>query len=123
MKITLENQEYEIDIERAKQLGLCKEARKQITSFKVGDVFHAPSHSRIVITAVNWCYSGERNINQQYNIVGSYGLNLFSNFGSDFEKLPTYEGMLEYLNSQQFVLIGNINDKVHAAINDMSSPF
>lgn len=123
MKITLENQEYEIDIERAKQLGLCKEVRKQITSFKVGDVLQAPSHRRSVITAVNWCYSGDQEKSQRYNLAGIHGLNLFSNFGSDLEKLPTYEGMLEYLNSQQFVLIGNINDEVATAINNLSSPF
>ena len=122
MKITLENKEYEIDIERAKQLGLCKKVHEQITSFKVGDVFHAPGHSRIVITAANWCYSSDKN-NRRYNIAGSCGLNLFSNFGSDLEKLPTYEKMLNYLNNQQFVLIGNINSEMATAINNLSSPF
>lgn len=123
MKITLENQEYEIDIKGAKELGLCKVVHKPITSFKVGDVFHAPSHRRAMIIEVNWCHNGNRRADQRYNLAGINGLHLFSNFDSKFKELPTYDEMLDYLNEGQFVLIGNINDQVATAINNLSSPF
>jgi hypothetical protein len=119
MKITIENQDYEIDTKRAKELGLCKEVRKQITSFNIGDVFDAPGCRRIVIIAVNWTCTGEK----VYNIVGASGLNLFSNFGSKLDKLSTYNKMLDYLNNYKYVLIGNINDAVRKVINNLSSPF
>jgi hypothetical protein len=36
MKITLENKEYELDITRAKELGVLKEPKR---AFKVGDIY------------------------------------------------------------------------------------
>lgn len=39
MKITIENEEYDLNIDRAVELGIAKKVRPKLTSIKPGDVF------------------------------------------------------------------------------------
>lgn len=118
MKVNIDNKEFEIDIERAKELGLCKEVRKLVTSFEVGDVFEAIGHSRIVITEATWSSTGG---NKRYNIAGLHGFKVFGNMGADVSNLPIHKQFLNYLNENGFVFIGNINSDVQALIDSLPS--
>jgi hypothetical protein len=117
MKINIEGKEYEIDINRAKELGLCKETHKKITDFSAGDVFESKSGTRILI--IETSYS-----NTKYNIAGRNGLYLYSNFNEtpfNREQMLEYlngEQMLEYLNDdRKYKFIKNINSDIDALIN------
>jgi len=108
MKIEIEGKEYEIDINRAKELGICKETPKKITDFSVGDVFESKDYLRILI--VHSSYSKTK-----YNIAGLNGLRLYSDFG---ENPIGTEQMLEYLNNHQtYKFIKNINSDIDSLIN------
>jgi len=109
IKINIEGTEYEIDINRAKELGLCKETHKKITDFSAGDVFESRNGSRILI--IETSYS-----NTKYNIAGRNGLYLYS----DFEETPfNREQMLEYLNSdRKYKFIKNINSDIDNLIRE-----
>jgi hypothetical protein len=108
MKIEIEGKEYEIDISRAKKLGICKETHKKITDFSVGDVFESEDCLRILI--VQSVYSKTK-----YNIAGRNGLYLYSDFG---ETPFNQEQMLEYLNNhQKYKFIKNINSDIETLIN------
>lgn len=100
MKIEFENNEYEIDVKRAIELGICKKARKEITEFRVGDVFDCFG-ARVLI--VEHMHGGD-----QYNIAGLNGLKLYS----DFDEPLTYSEMLEFLNEADYKFVANINDKI-----------
>jgi hypothetical protein len=108
MKIEIEGKEYEIDINRAKELGLCKETPKKITDFSVGDVFESKQGSRIIIIQCLYSYS------YKYNIAGNYGLYLYSDFG----KNPlNQEQMLDFLNKHEYKFIKNINSDIETLIS------
>jgi hypothetical protein len=114
MKITLENKEYEIDIERAKQLGLCKEVRKEITDINAGDVFEAPWGERVLI--VEAVYGSKSFGTKRYNIAGLDGLELFSDLNS--EPL-NHEEMMAWLNEGKYTFIANINLDVKELIKNV----
>ena len=99
MKIEFENNEYEIDVERAIELGICKKVQN-VLSFRVGDVFEARG-GRVLI--VEHMYGSD-----QYNIAGLDGLKLYS----DFDEPLTSSEMLEYLNESDYKFVANINDKI-----------
>ena len=113
MKITIENQDYEIDIKRAKELGLCKEVRKEITDINAGDVFEAPWGERVLI--VEAVYGGKSFGTKRYNIAG-HGLELFSYFGS---KPHDYKETMEWLNKYKYTFIANINLDVKELIKNV----
>jgi hypothetical protein len=105
MKIEFEDNEYEIDVERAIELGICKKARKEITEFRVGDVFENSFDCRLLI--VEHMQGGVK-----YNIAGLNGLILYS----DFDEPLTHSEMLEFLNDGEYKFVANINDKIAAMI-------
>ena len=101
--------EYEIDITRAQELGICKEVAKPIKRFQVGDIFKSPSSSPVMIIQSNWTYNGDNS----YNLAGLNGLNLFSNFMNPQNKYY----VLDYLNSGGYKFVKNINEEIHNLIN------
>lgn len=109
MKIEIEGKEYEIDFNRAKELGLCKEIHEKITDFSAGDVFESKNGTRILI--IQTSYS-----NTKYNIAGRNGLYLYSDFNSQpFSRVE----MFEYLNSDlKYKFIKNINNDIDTLISE-----
>jgi hypothetical protein len=99
MKITIKEKEFEIDIERAKELGICKEVKK-INEIKAGDVFEG-SRARVVIFQPIYGI-------EEFIIVGIDGLQPFSNF----HELQTRYEMTEFLSEGDYTFIANINDQI-----------
>lgn len=107
--ITIGGKELEIDLEKAKELGLCREVHQKITSFKVGDVFGRPGLSNILITQSHYGY----NEGKKYNLAGTYGLKLYSAF---LDGARTESEILEYLNKHKLKFVKNINEEINALI-------
>lgn len=107
--IQIDGQDFIIDIDRAKELGVVKE--NTIKSFKVGDVFKLASGTRVII--VQNGYGNDRN--QRYNIAGNLNtLDLFSDIG---EKGFNKREMLQFLNkpnswqpNERTKFIKNVNE-------------
>lgn len=105
MKITIEDNEYEIDVERAIELGICKKARKEITNFNVGDVFEGQAGVRVLIIQSKF-------FADEYNIAGICGVLLYS----DFAKPLSAKQMIDYLNENGYEFVDNINEQIHDLI-------
>jgi hypothetical protein len=105
MKIEFENNQYEIDVKRAIELGICKKVRKEITDFNVGDVFEGKSGVRVLIIQSKF-------FSDAYNIAGICGVSLFSNFA---EPLSAKQ-MFDYLNENGYEFVDNINEQIHDLI-------
>jgi hypothetical protein len=106
MKIEFENKQYEIDVQRAIELGICKKARQEITDFNVGDVFEGANGIRLlIIQPLHWV--------DGYNIAGLHGVSPYS----DFMKPRTHQEMINYLNEDEhYVFVANINDQINDLI-------
>lgn len=114
MKITIEEKDYEIDIQRAKELGLCKEVGKEITDINAGDVFEAPCRERVLI--VEAVYGSKSFGSKRYNIAGLDGLELFSDLNNE----PLYhKEMIAWLNKNKYTFIANINLDVKGLIKSV----
>lgn len=111
VKITVDGNELEIDLERAKKLGLCKEIKPKIESINIGDIFKNKwGVFVLIIQAVYDNYHGHR-----YNIAGLNGLEIFS----DFHKNPPNEKeILKDLNGGEYIFIKNINDEIAKLIKE-----
>lgn len=107
--ITIGGKQLEIDLEKAKELGLCREVHQKITSFKVGDVFGGPGFSNILITQSHYGYKEKK----KYNFAGTYGLELYSAF---LDGARTEYEILEYLNRNKLKFVKNINKEINALI-------
>lgn len=105
MKIEFENNQYEIDVERAIGLGICKKVRKEIADFNIGDVFEAPGGSRVLIIQSKY-YSNA------YNFAGRYGVSLYS----DFDEPLSANQIVDYLNHNEYEFVANINEQIHELI-------
>jgi hypothetical protein len=103
MKITIEEKEFEIDVERAIELGICKRISK-IKEIKAGDVFESDMERVMIIQPI---YGVE-----EFNIVGFDGLEPFS----DFSELQTRDEMTEFLSEGDYTFIANINDQINELI-------
>jgi hypothetical protein len=113
MKITIEEKGYEIDLERAKELGLCEEVAKEITDFNVGDVFEYQSEERVLIVQSEHGDKSEHGA--RYNIAGLNGLEVFSDFGSG---LLNHQQMLKWLRDNEYSFVANINDDIEELIKN-----
>ena len=116
MKITIEDKDYEIDIQRAKELGICKEVRKPISSFMVGDVFTSRSGERILILQAAFAEPYAVACTERYNIAGIDGLCLFPDFRDSEGRTATKDELLKFLNKNQWTFASNINNKVKELI-------
>ena len=110
MVIKIEGKEFEIDIERAKGLGICKEVKK-VKDIKAGDVFEQFSgflfRQRVMLIQPIYGFG-------EFNIVGLNGLLPYS----DFNALMSREDMIEFLNEGGFKFIANINDQINELIKN-----
>jgi len=104
MKIKIENEQYEIDVNRAIELGICKKVR-DILDIRVGDVFVDDCGTRLLI--VESAYNSSR-----YNIAGLYGLDFYG----DFDEPQTINEMLDFLNDKGYKFVANINDEISELI-------
>jgi hypothetical protein len=115
IKVTIEGEEYNIDIEKAKELGVLKVPKVDTTikSFQVGDVFSL-GFDPILIVQNGWpLISAE----QRYNIAGLDGLFLYSDFGS---KGLSVKEMLDYLNKGDdgfgYKFVKNVNSEIETLL-------
>jgi hypothetical protein len=124
-KITIEGKEYTVDIAKAKELGVLKEDTT-IKDFKVGDVFLRPCGSKLIIVENGYAFFSKE---QRYNIAGLYGLELYSDIGS--QGLNKTE-MLAWLNKTEMLawlnkscngnhtkFIKNINDDIQKLLESL----
>lgn len=106
-KVTIDAVEYDIDLEKAKQLGLIKRSWQPITELHNGDLFYytdGTSQSLIVQAGYNkavWVLCGR-----------NYRLDAWVNGGTEGEGLYTTAELLEKLNQSKAICIGNVNDHV-----------
>lgn len=111
MKVTTNNGDYELDLEQALKLGVCKKIFKTIESFNVGDIFTKPNFGKILIVQADYGYHTE----EQYNFAGYDGLDLYSAFANGAR---TKKEILEYLNSNELMFVKNINKEIAKLIED-----
>jgi len=108
MKVTIEGKEYNIDIEKAKELGVLKEDNT-IKSFKIGDTYRLMAGNYIVVVEAGYNLYGD---NPRYSFAGYQGkLENYTPFG---KQGGTEEQVLERLNiyqaNQGAVFVKNINE-------------
>jgi hypothetical protein len=114
MKINIEGTEYEIDIERATELGICKKVpqkRKapQIENIEIGDVFENYITRVLIVKGVH--KHDERCV---YNIAWLDGLKLSTDFEGNG---VTKEELIDWLNEREYSFVKNINDEVAELID------
>jgi len=108
MKVTIEGKEFEIDLERAKELGVLKETLQPITDFEIGDAYRLIHGNIIVVVEAGYVYDDAA----RYSFSG-FGdeLHNYSPFG---KQGGTREQVIECLNAYQknqgAVFIKNINE-------------
>ena len=112
-KVTIDGKTYNIDLQRAKKLGIIS-PHNEITDFEVGDLFRSENGKvRIIVVETSW------NSNR-YNIIGCGGFQHYSDFG---EEGLSREDMLAYLNGEgdedntKYVFIANLNDEMGELID------
>jgi hypothetical protein len=114
MKVTLEGKEYEIDLEKAKELGVIKEDNS-IKDFEVGDVFSS-GFNPILIVQNGWPDASKE---KRYNIAGLDGMHLYSDFGN---KGASKQEMLNYLNygrrGEDLQFIKNVNSEIDTLLRN-----
>lgn len=115
MKIEIDGNKFEIDIERAKELGICYPIG--ITKIKAGDVFERRNVSpeggkfnslrddvqRIMIIQTT-------HFSKRYTIAGYDGLVPFSDY--DRSHGLTEEKMIIELNKNNYEFVANINEEI-----------
>jgi len=107
--VTINGQDFTIDLDKAKQLGLLQE-RQLITDLASGDVFESEG-GVVRIMIIDAFYDDSDNINR-FQIAGLNGLQPYS----DFEELLDMGDMLDWLNDRKYKFVKNINDKINALI-------
>ena len=114
MKITIEGINYEINMQKAKELGICTEIHKPIKDFNVGDVFERASDgSKLRILISQSVFASKRE--GKYNIAGLYGLQLFSDFD---DRYISRKELLKWLNERNYKFVKNINKQISNLIED-----
>ena len=104
-KVTIEGEDFYIDIDQAQKLGLLKQ-EPFIKDFNVGDLFVTKNGGAIIIVSCGY------NSNK-YSIAGLFGLTVFSNFGSDG---GTKKQILEHLKLVHAKFVRNINSDVESLV-------
>lgn len=107
--VTINGQDFTIDLDKAKQLGLLQE-RQLITDLASGDVFESEG-GLVRIMIIDAFYDDSDNSNR-FQIAGLNGLEPYS----DFEELLDMGDMLDWLNDRKYKFVKNINDKINALI-------
>lgn len=112
IKVSIDGKEYEIDLEKYKSLGLIKEIRPEIKDFEVGDIFTCDNNRSFAII-IKTCYSSD-----SYSLVGLDDSLL--NY-ANVQKFPK-ERVLNHLNTQKYIKVGNINDTVKNYLQSLRLP-
>lgn len=108
--VKIEETEYIIDLEKAKELGVLKEDTT-IKDFKVGDVFSLPWYGDNIIIVQNGYASSSKE--QKYNIAGLDGLGLYLDFGSQgLNKTEMLAWLNKSNNGKHVKFIKNINNDI-----------
>jgi hypothetical protein len=105
--ITYEGKEFEIDLERAKELGVLKETLQPITDFKIGDAYRLKQGNFVVVVEAGYAYDDAA----RYSFSG-FGDELY-NYSPFGKQGGTREQVIESLNAYQkkgAVFIKNINE-------------
>jgi hypothetical protein len=118
--IQIEGQDFIIDLDKAKSLGVVKED-PTIKDFNVGDVFLLASGSKVIIVQTGYTNIYESDIEQRYSFAGLDGLRFFSNFGKEG---ATKEKIISYLNQKTYFekntkFLKNINKDISKLISDL----
>ena len=115
MEITIENKKYQLNVERAKELGVIKEVAPVVKDFSVGDVYAHPTFSggQFII--------GSRTYEAGCYMLLGMGKTLvpYTNFGKDG---ATHEQMINFINDcvkSGFRYMGNINSHIEKALMSM----
>jgi len=103
MKMTIEGKEFEIDVERAIELGICKRI-DQIEEIEAGDVFECDLNRVMIIRP----FFGA----EEFNIAGFHGAKPFSDFSYGLSR----DQMIDYLNDNDYKFVANINDQIDELI-------
>lgn len=115
--ITYEGKEFEIDLERAKELGVLKETLPLITDFEIGDAYRLKYGNSIVVVEAGYAYGD----GVRYSFSG-FG-NELCNYSSFGKQGGTREQVLEHLNAYQknqgAVFIKNINEDFKKLLNSL----
>ena len=114
MKITIEGINYEINMQKAKELGICTEIREQIESFNVGDVFEKVDEGGNVRVLISQSSHGSRR-EDKYNIAGCIGLEVYSDFS---DRSISEKELLKWLNKREYKFVKNINKQISNLIED-----
>jgi len=107
--VTINGQDFTINLDKAKALGLLQEGQP-ITSLAIGDVFESAS-GLVRIMIIDAFHDGSDNI-KRFQIAGLDGLEPYS----DFEELLNMADMLDWLNDHKYKFVKNINDKINELI-------
>jgi ABC-type molybdate transport system substrate-binding protein len=110
-KVNIEGQEYEINLDRAKELGVIKEARKPITDIKTGDLFYSKLNGNMIVIqqsqwqADEYIFSGSVDTLYPYNQPWP-------------SKSMSKKNVINWFNTNDpdRVFVGNINDQVREII-------
>lgn len=119
-KININGKEYNLDINKAIELGILNPARPEIKSFNVGDVFvygSDPTRTDLygVIARVNI-----KNDNSLYCLLGATCEGLCAwNTGTKYEM--TYQEMLSFLNTSPYTFCKNIADEFNILLRNIDS--
>ncbi len=115
MKITIENKEFELDVDKALENGVLKSSRVPIVKITPGDVFKTPDGAFAPIILVKPIWSSTFDgIDKTYSFVGLDGrLEAYSNH----QKLMTKEECIAELNRDKYEFHCNVNKTIEALIN------
>ena len=106
-KISIDGEEYTLDVKHALVSGVLKPTIKLITDISVGDVFGCQSAPNFIIILKTY--------NNKWFMGGSNGLYSYSNFADGVSK----QTIIDYLNSRKREFIKNINEDLKYKIFDI----
>lgn len=110
MQITFNNKQYTLNTRRAIKLGVLKVVRTPIAAFDIGDVFKKEGHDAIVLIGAIY----ESGVDPKcYSFVG-LGRSLTPH--SNYPKLLSCNEVMDRLNKEEWIRIGNINGKFKEAL-------
>lgn len=116
MEIEINNKKYDIDLERAKELGLVKEICTNITEITPGDVFKFPSKTNYSLLMVNclngkYFFSGCNPSHDGHKKPWAFSnYNCLSGVSDNFSHCSRGE-MLNYINKHEMVYLGNVTEQ------------
>lgn len=122
-KVIIDGKKYEIDLDQAQKLGLCKPVRQPITRIEAGDIFDSPFSSRILIIQSGYCSNGN---DAKFSMAGLNGLRPFSDMPKhksrrDYADSETIlfsrAQMIEHLNGLEVSFVTNINSEIDKLIH------